>query len=71
MKRACCRDMPRCADCPVRLAAAGRRRITGPQTPAAVVEEVLRGRDPRPLPVAVVQALAALDAREPQRTNVT
>ena len=59
----CCRSVPRCASCPVRLAAAARRRrrVEGV---ALVIDDVLVGRCGRTLPPAVVEALDELrDAR--------
>lgn len=57
----CCRSCPRCADCPVVLAAAARarRREAGV---AALIGEVLTGGTRRELPEPVVQALATLEA---------
>ena len=69
VKRTCCRSLPRCGDCPVRVAARDRR-FTRP-TPASLVEEVLAGRAPRPLPPAVVRALATIDAADPQSRPTT
>jgi hypothetical protein len=67
----CCRDTPRCGDCPVRLkamrrAAAGGAPGAGCAAPtAALVAEVLAGGPPRSLPRCVADALAQLDeARE-------
>lgn len=61
MKRTCCRSTPRCADCPVLLAAAARRRAAGP-TPD-LFAEILSGRPVRVLPESVVRALEELDRR--------
>ena len=45
---------------------AARRRAPGGGTPD-LVAEILRGRDPRPLPDSVLRALEALERRpEPQ-----
>jgi hypothetical protein len=56
MKSRCCRSSPRCAGCPVRVAAATRRdrRLT---ESAALVAEILGGRPATPLPAGVVEAL--------------
>ena len=62
MKGRCCRATPRCAGCPVLLAA--RRRAPGGGAPD-LVAEILRGRDPRPLPDSVLRALELLERREP------
>ena len=71
MSMRCCRDTPRCGDCPVRLkamrrAAAGAAPGTGyAASTAALVAEVLAGGPPRSLPRSVADALAQLDeARE-------
>ena len=58
MKARCCRSLPRCADCPVVVAAAARRFA---RTPAADVFATVRAAPPRELPVCVVDALQALD----------
>ena len=78
MSMRCCRDTPRCGDCPVRLKAARlaasmappgvpcptARRLAEP-TVAVLVAEVLSGTGPRGLPACVADALAQLDeARE-------
>jgi hypothetical protein len=69
-KRTCCRSLPRCADCPV-LLVARRERVPRAPTTASLVDEVLRGRDPRPLPSAVLDALAGIDnAHEASRSAV-
>ena len=60
MKARCCRATPRCAGCPVLLAA--RRRAPGGGAPD-LVAEILRGRDPRPLPDSVLRALETLERR--------
>ena len=60
MKARCCRATPRCAGCPVLLAA--RRRAPGGGTPD-LVAEILRGRDARPLPDSVLRALEELERR--------
>ena len=72
MSMRCCRDTPRCGDCPVRLkaarlaAAAGASPAPRCASPtAALVAEVLAGGPPRALPGCVAAALAQLDeARE-------
>ena len=76
MSMRCCRDTPRCGDCPVRLkamrrAAAGGAPGTGCASTAALVAEVLAGGPPRSLPLCVAQALAQLDeARERRPVSV-
>jgi hypothetical protein len=59
VKTSCCRSSPRCAGCPVVLAAGARRqaRVT---SRAELVEEVLVGRTARPLPEPVERALREL-----------
>ncbi|HEU4657678.1 MAG TPA: hypothetical protein VFR97_09145 [Capillimicrobium sp.] len=60
MKSKCCRSLPRCANCPVVLAAASRRqRQLDPS--AALITSVLGGSRP-PLARCVEDALAQLDA---------
>jgi hypothetical protein len=61
VSKKCCRSTPRCADCPVRAVVAARRR-RGAGDGTALVEEVLGGRPPRPLPNSVVAALEQLSA---------
>jgi hypothetical protein len=56
----CCRSMPRCANCPARLAAAARIRRELDE-PAVLLAEVLGGRPARSLPPAVATALAELE----------
>ena len=63
MKRTCCRSLPRCADCPVLLVAAARRRAAG-ATPD-LFAEILGGRPARPLPESVLRALEQLERRPP------
>ena len=59
VKTSCCRSSPRCAGCPVLLASRARmQRRVGAR--AALVEEVLAGRPPRPLPEPVRAALERL-----------
>jgi hypothetical protein len=60
-KTTCCRSLPRCAGCPVVLAARARsqQRAAGR---AALVEEFLIGRPARPLPEPVRAALDQLVA---------
>jgi hypothetical protein len=62
----CCRSCPRCADCPVLVAAAARaeRRAQHGQSVAALVDEVFAGvgMTRRPLPDSVARTLDALDA---------
>ncbi|HEY4098093.1 MAG TPA: hypothetical protein VGM33_21400 [Baekduia sp.] len=57
----CCRDSPRCADCPVLVAAAGRARRHEGTAIAALVDEVFGGFPTRTLPDCVTQTLEALD----------
>jgi hypothetical protein len=66
MTRKCCRSSPRCATCPVLVAAAVRKqRQLG--EPAALVAEILSGRAERPLPAGIAAALASLElARTPR-----
>ena len=61
MKRTCCRATPRCAGCPVLLAAAARRREQG--AAPDLFAEILGGRPVRTLPESVTRALAELDRR--------
>jgi hypothetical protein len=61
-KTTCCRSMPRCATCPVVLAARARARQRAAAGRAALVEEFLIGRPPRPLPEPVQAALQTLAA---------
>ena len=62
MKSTCCRSAPRCATCPVVLAARARGRFAR-ETDDALVTEILAGAPPRELPACVREALAVLDAR--------
>ena len=62
-KRTCCRSLPRCGTCPVRLSALERRTVAA-STAGTLVEEILRGRDPRPMPAAVVRALEIIGTAE-------
>lgn len=64
----CCRSLPRCASCPVRMAEAGRRRrrVEGVAT---VIDDVLIGRRGRALPPSVVEALAELRAARASRST--
>jgi hypothetical protein len=60
-KTTCCRSVPRCAGCPVVLAARTRvAQRAGARS--ALVEEVLAGRPPRALPPPVEAALQRLAA---------
>lgn len=63
MKATCCRSAPRCATCPVVLAARARRRLNSPEVADALVTEILAGVPPRKLPPCVQQALGSLDER--------
>jgi hypothetical protein len=68
IKTTCCRSSPRCAGCPVVLAARARVVEQRAGTRAALVEEMLVGRAPRPLPAPVQSALQQLvAARAPGR----
>ena len=70
MPKSCCRSCPRCADCPVRVAALARARANQKGV-AALVDEVFAGRPPRPLPDPVTAALAAIgDLRRPAQDRV-
>ena len=59
MKASCCRSLPRCATCPVVLAAAARRD-RGLDASAALVTSILAGSPPS-LPRCVEEALAQLE----------
>ena len=61
VKTSCCRSLPRCASCPVVLAARARRQAQLDGR-AALVEEMLLGRPARPLPEPVQHALLQLSA---------
>ena len=60
-KTTCCRSLPRCASCPVVLASRVRAQQRAGDR-AALVEEFLIGRGPRPLPEPVQSALQGLVA---------
>lgn len=61
MPKTCCRSCPRCADCPVLLAAATRRRAREDQV-AALVDEIFCGTvAARALPEPVTRTLEALE----------
>jgi hypothetical protein len=60
MKSRCCRSTPRCAACPV-LARAAARHVAAHSLTAALITEVFVGRQPRPLPATVLNALERLD----------
>jgi len=62
VKTTCCRSMPRCAGCPVVLAARTRTQQQRAGARAALVEEMLVGRPPRALPEPVQAALQQLVA---------
>ena len=67
----CCRDSPRCADCPVLVAAAARARRQDATGVAALVDEVFGGFPSRALPEPVMRTLEALDhARRGTRVAV-
>jgi hypothetical protein len=59
--KACCRSCPRCADCPVLVAAAARARRRE-SAMATLVGEVFTGFPGRTLPEPVTRTLEALDA---------
>ena len=73
MSMRCCRDTPRCGDCPVRLKAMRLAATSGAQatdrasSTALLVAEVLAGGPPRSLPGCVADALAQLDAARERR----
>jgi hypothetical protein len=60
VKARCCRSAPRCADCPVRIAAAARSRAASDE-PAALICEVLAGHPLPRLPHSVTAALETLE----------
>jgi hypothetical protein len=60
MKSKCCRSLPRCATCPVVMAARSRA-ARAPQ--GADLFPLIRGESRRELPACVLDALAALDRR--------
>jgi hypothetical protein len=66
--KSCCRSCPRCADCPVLVAAAARARGREDETNtvATLIDEVFAGmglgRRTRRLPDSVTSTLEALDA---------
>ena len=62
MKGPCCKSLPRCADCPVLLAARARGRFYRDRADV-LLEEVLFGVPSHDLPPCVRDALAALDER--------
>ena len=66
MPAKCCRSCPRCADCPVLVAAAARarRREEHGTTVASLIDEVFTGVGitRRVLPDSVASTLEALDA---------
>ena len=62
MKAKCCRSAPRCATCPVLLAARARLRASDDPT-AAAFAFVRAAPVPRELPPCVADALRALDER--------
>jgi hypothetical protein len=64
MKARCCRSLPRCATCPVLLAAQGRFTRA---TPTADAFAAVRTVAPREMPACVLEALEALDERRFQR----
>jgi hypothetical protein len=61
MRTKCCRSLPRCATCPVVLAA--RARMTGGAAEGDLFALLRAGTAPRELPVCVRDALATLDDR--------
>jgi hypothetical protein len=58
----CCRSSPRCASCPVVLAARRRGRFTR-DTESLLITEILAGTPRRELPDCVIDALGVLEAR--------
>jgi hypothetical protein len=60
VKERCCRSAPRCADCPVRIAATARSRSAGDE-PAALIGEILAGNPLPRLPDSVTAALETLE----------
>ena len=70
MRSKCCRSLPRCASCPVVLAARSRVATAPMAAPVrADLFELLRGTPPRELPVCVLDALETLDERRFQRSG--
>jgi hypothetical protein len=68
MSTSCCRSCPRCADCPVLVAAAARARKREATVTSRLIEDVLLGTPARRLPEQVVATLETLDAaRRPRR----
>jgi len=65
----CCRSAPRCAGCPVVLAARARAARAQGGERAVLVQEMLVGRPPRPLPRAVQSALDELAAARAARLH--
>jgi hypothetical protein len=55
----CCRSTPRCASCPVRVAAAARKQRSGYEA-AALLSEIIATPRTRALPQSVASALAEL-----------
>ena len=62
MKMECCRSSPRCASCPVVLAARARGRFVRDRDETLFIE-VFAGLPPRELPPCVTDALVQLDER--------
>jgi ferredoxin len=60
MKSTCCRSRPRCATCPVVLAARARKM---PAPDDGDLFALLRAAPQRELPACVLKALEALDRR--------
>jgi hypothetical protein len=59
--KTCCRSCPRCADCPVLLAARVRHRGDRDAV-ASLVDEIFAGSPRRRLPEPVLRALETLDS---------
>jgi adenine-specific DNA glycosylase len=60
--KTCCRSSPRCADCPVVMAAvARRRRREHEDLVASLVDEIFTGTARRALPDPVARTLDALE----------
>jgi hypothetical protein len=58
--KTCCRSCPRCADCPVLVAAAARRRRHEDHV-AALIDEIFCGTAGRSLPEPVARTLETLE----------
>ena len=69
MKAKCCRDTPRCADCPVRVAAIARTQRQSSEL-GALINEVFAGRMTPAVPTCVAAALDELDAARFRRPEL-